>query len=106
MGEDLLNLDEECFPPRRLFSGNPNQAKRKRTQVKADTPSGYRSYATARLLLLAKLGLPLHHTEGVCCHACNNESCLNPNHLYLGTQSDNLTDAALIDTIHRPFKTP
>jgi hypothetical protein len=98
MGEDLLKLDEECYPPRRLFTGTAKQAQRKRTTVKADTPSGYRSHSTARLLLLAKLGLPLHHAEGVCCHACNNVSCLNPNHLYLGDQSSNIEDAVAAGT--------
>ena len=98
MGEDLLNLEEECFPPRRLFSGSEKQAQRKRIQVKADTPSGYRSHSAARLLLLAKLGLPLSHSEGVCCHACNNVSCLNPNHLYLGDQSSNIEDAVAAGT--------
>lgn len=105
MGEDLLNLDEECWPPRRLYTGTPKHKQRKRTSVKADTPCGYRSYSTARLLLLAKLGLPLHYSEGVCCHACNNESCLNPNHLYLGNQSDNITDAVSIGTHQQPNTT-
>jgi hypothetical protein len=27
------------------------------------------------------------------CHECNNPVCVNPNHLYLGTQSENLKQA-------------
>ncbi len=35
-------------------------------------------------------------------HTCNNSSCVNPDHLYLGTQRDNIDDRVRADRSHRP----
>lgn len=38
----------------------------------------------------------------VVCHACDNRLCVNPHHLWIGSQSDNLKDAASKGRMHMP----
>ena len=53
---------------------------------------GFKNHTVARIVLLSYLHLPVDSAEGTTCHACNNEKCINPLHLYLGTQKDNIHD--------------
>jgi hypothetical protein len=64
---------------------------------------GKKMYLAHRLAYRIFKG-PLRQTQ-VVCHKCDNPSCINPEHLFVGTQTDNMQDAALKGRLVRVKKT-
>lgn len=48
---------------------------------------------------------PLDLGDVVVCHSCDNRPCVNPNHLFVGSQLDNMADMKEKDRGRYPFKT-
>lgn len=66
---------------------------------------GKRRYKAHRLSAYVYLDYDIHDTSKLICHKCNNPACINPDHLYIGTDSSNITDSVEANTHPQAVKT-
>lgn len=83
---------------KRLFANSVEEGKC-RIWIGATNPNGYgrvwdgeRMRLAHRLVAYAKLGFDLNSNLNVL-HKCDNPACINPDHLFIGDQYDNIQDA-------------
>lgn len=84
--KEHVRLDTDCV------LGHPT--KRPIVSIKANTNCGWTSVAKARLVLCEYFGIDRNEltTDIHTAHACNDERCINPLHLYFGSAFDNQQD--------------
>lgn len=63
---------------------------------------GVQTLASRAAWLLTRGAIPKDH---VVCHRCDNPPCVNPHHLWIGTDGDNVRDAATKGRLHGQLKT-
>lgn len=81
-----MRADDECWP----FLGQKSQDGYGAFNCRLPGESRSMPHIASRLMYMVLNG-PIPSGQNVC-HSCDNPSCCNPGHLWLGSQSDNMVD--------------
>lgn len=68
------------IPTRRRYDSGPRKGRKKERRVYVH-----------RLAKAIQLGVPIYRL-GQCNHLCHRPNCINPKHIYCGTQAENVAD--------------
>lgn len=81
---------------KKVYDGTGQGLKKAHTEYRASIPYKGRKWKSSRLsyhLNIKSLPkTPKTLKRGIVCHTCDNQWCINPKHLYLGTQHQNIKD--------------
>lgn len=83
IGRNSKKLDNKCI----IYIGDRDSFGYGRIEI------NYKSYKVSRLVAHFNINFDLNSDFEIC-HTCDNTSCINIKHLFIGTHKDNMIDAA------------
>ena len=75
-----------------IWQGSKNGPRRDRPNKGLFDGSRHRTMRVHRLMYCLANGMPFNHIDDQVHHHCDVPQCVNPDHLYEGTQQDNVND--------------
>lgn len=92
----MLESDKDRFWSKVSFTANPNVCWEWNRPIKDGLRPQFWVNTLKRSINSNRIAYYLHYkkqpSELIVCHSCDNPKCCNPNHLWLGTDNDNMQD--------------